>query len=238
LECDGSTPLSFFGVRRLDAAFFLWSAAARRRFLSLECGGSTPLSFFGVRRLDAAFFPLRWEESMAKSTRIFRPGFTLIELIVVIAIVALLLGLLMPAVQAVRESANRTVCANNLKQIGLACLLYANDHEQTLPPSYVRQKGASWMVTIMPYLEEEPLYKRWDLNKTYYDQSDIVRSASLKLYFCPSRRTANDNYQSVSGDVPSTTAPGDCGLISIPGDGPSVPGALADYAGNIGLSDL
>ena len=74
-----------------------------------------------------------------------RPGFSLVELIVVMAVIGLLVGLLMPAVQMVREAANRTSCANNLHQIGMACRLYEIDHG-TLPPSFMFEKGPSWMV--------------------------------------------------------------------------------------------
>jgi prepilin-type N-terminal cleavage/methylation domain-containing protein len=165
-----------------------------------------------------------------------RPGFTLVELLVVIAIIALLVGLTLPAVQKVREAANRTSCANNLKQIGLACLAYELDHH-TLPPSYAVEQGPSWMVMIWPYIEQEPLFRRWDMKKTYYDQADEVRLALIPIYFCPSRRSGGDSPRaSLSGDCPSQLVDS-AALYSPDATLPNFPGGLSDYAGSLGMAD-
>src|SRR5262249_17738471 len=94
-----------------------------------------------------------------------RRGFTLVELLVVVAIVSVLAGLLLPAVQKVREAPNRASCQNNLKQIGLACRHYELNHK-TLPPIRVSDQGAGWTVLILPYLEQAPLYQKWDLTRS------------------------------------------------------------------------
>ena len=106
-----------------------------------------------------------------------RSAFTLIELLVVIAIIAVLIALLVPAVQKVRESANRTQCTNNIKQIGLAVHSYhgqfgklpnmANWNSTLATPSITYYAGTScadgaqgtWLFHILPYLEQEPLYR-------------------------------------------------------------------------------
>jgi prepilin-type N-terminal cleavage/methylation domain-containing protein len=106
-----------------------------------------------------------------------RRAFTLIELLVVIAIIAVLIGLLLPAVQKVREAAQRTQSQNNLKQIALASHNYA-DVNKTFPPAFVRASTAanrawidgSWVVNILPYVEEANRKRQVDTNTATEDQ--------------------------------------------------------------------
>src|SRR4051812_4750456 len=97
-----------------------------------------------------------------------RRAFTLIELLVVIAIIAILIALLVPAVQRVRESAARTQCSNNIKQIGLAMTAY-HDTRGTFPPAFLKPTAPAtvpnnwgWGVLILPYVEQGPLHDRLD----------------------------------------------------------------------------
>lgn len=117
-------------------------------------------------------------------------GFILIELLVVISIISILIGLLLPAVQKVREAANRAKCLNNLKQISLACHLYENAHGR-FPPTGLAGEGPSWAWMILPHLEQENLYHKWDSGVQLFNISPSTAEAlqtPVPLYFCPSRR--------------------------------------------------
>ncbi len=138
-----------------------------------------------------------------------RTGFTLVELLVVLAIIGILVALLLPAVQAARESARRSQCSNNLKQIGLAILNYASARS-TLPPgnitlsagichgdgiggvTFPSQDGTNWLISILPFVEETELYTAYSFKVFNEDAlNHDVRNTSVAAYLCPSDLATN-----------------------------------------------
>jgi prepilin-type N-terminal cleavage/methylation domain-containing protein len=129
-------------------------------------------------------------------------GFTLVELLVVVAIIGILIGLLLPAVQSAREAGRRAICSNNLRQIGLAVnghisthqLLPSGGHDWDTPPTYVGGapaicdgQQASWAFQILPYLEATQIWEGRGI------QDDLEKSIHAiatpqPVFFCPTRR--------------------------------------------------
>ena len=166
-----------------------------------------------------------------------RPAFTLVELLVVIAIIGVLVALLLPAVQAARESARRTQCVNHLKQLALACQNHA-DNYKILPSaggpgwdyhmSYIKgvpqiapQQHGGWGFQILPFIEQQAL---WEGNGQTVDLEKSIQAigAPLKVMFCPTRRppevlSTNDWYN----HLPDGTG-GNAGRVT--------PHAKIDYA--------
>jgi prepilin-type N-terminal cleavage/methylation domain-containing protein/prepilin-type processing-associated H-X9-DG protein len=166
---------------------------------------------------------------MSHPSRHMRQAFTLIELLVVIAIIGVLVALIMPAVQAARESARRTQCVNNLKQIGIALLGY-HDAVSSFPDGYIVMRcgdGVSAnlcvpmlgigeetnvVLGILPYLDQRPMFDGWNFTlpigcpKCYCagDVNLTSRSVRLSVYQCPSDPMPKGviSYRGVTGSVP------------------------------------
>jgi prepilin-type N-terminal cleavage/methylation domain-containing protein/prepilin-type processing-associated H-X9-DG protein len=142
-----------------------------------------------------------------------RSAFTLIELLVVIAIIAIHIGMLLPAVQKVRESANKTICQNNLKQLAVALLHYEHNHSE-FPLAYTDPAGPmkfhNWVPFILPYLDEGTRLGTYNLAVEWWKSPNReVVANRLRVMQCPSTPTL-ERMQ----DKPETTPPnktGACG---------------------------
>lgn len=156
---------------------------------------------------------------MQSWTRRLRAGFTLIELLVVIAIIAILIALLVPAVQKVRESAARTQCQNNMKQIALAVHAYHDVYKKfprNASPNHFgyddNGRSWSWMAAILPYIEQEPLYKQLvnpatttnvvSINYYTFNERQAQHATIVTVYMCPSDSPgANPSFNRANGST-------------------------------------
>jgi len=182
------------------------------------------------------------------SSRSRSRGFTLVELLVVIAIIGMLVGLLLPAVQSARESARAMQCQNNLHQISLATSMF-HDSMRAFPPARYQPRPdapadracggdeTTWLVRIMPFMEQRTAEGRWDYSKSYADHTSEVREFTFPNYCCPSRRSASDAIGTglIAGTTTTwITLPCGCRYPVTTSGSQSVSGAVGDYGGNHG----
>ena len=177
-----------------------------------------------------------------------RSAFTIVELLIVIAIIGLLVAMLMPAIGAARESARRTQCVNRLRQLAIATENHHGAHQVFPPARLLARPGdanqcggnePTWLVRILPFMEEQAIYAKWDLYQPWHQQPPEARNPKVEGFLCPSRRGL-DRAQ-VTRDVAQPgalkTMRASCGCKYTVPDNDSfetVTGLATDYAANHG----
>ena len=161
-------------------------------------------------------------------------GFTLVELLVVVAIIGTLVAVLLPAVQSAREAARRNTCSNNLKQLGLAIQNFADSRNGMLPPGGYWANGTpglSWIAGILPQLEDQSTYDRLDWD-------GLATGAVGPNDGSATSKNAITTFRSTTLICPSSPMPSFFGT-ALPGGGVNTTGVLQpSYAGIMGASDL
>ncbi len=178
-------------------------------------------------------------------------GFTLIELLVVISIIGVLIGLLLPAVQAARAAARRIQCTNNLKQIGLAMANYESSIG-SFPPAYVGDPravgsaygvsypdgnyntlpGFAWGTLILPYMEQNPIYFSFNMNLPCWAPDNVTSATTtVSAFLCPSATGGSDGFNLHKYTNGNHSAPDDGGEFV-----PTIRFAHSHYVTNAGIN--
>jgi len=147
----------------------------------------------GHRRCSIASGAFKPAHLLAASNR--SRAFTLVELLVVIAIIGILIALLLPAIQAAREASRRAQCINNLRQQATAVQTF-HSARKMLPSSRACDHKETWLVQIMPYIGEKPLWDQWKPGACFYDQNKMARETLVPTYLCPNRGSVRPLVQS------------------------------------------
>jgi prepilin-type N-terminal cleavage/methylation domain-containing protein/prepilin-type processing-associated H-X9-DG protein len=142
--------------------------------------------------------------------RTAKPGFSLVEVLIVVAIIALLLGLLLPAIQSAREASRRSTCSNHLRQQVIATQNYESQH-RVLPPGAIVvpqevRPGLCWRVVILSHMEDAALYQKLDVQPNGTVANRVAARYVPAVFQCPSGRNNEkysdyplSNYDAVSG---------------------------------------